>query len=207
MASFGAPIESTDHANKAVRAGLKIQRRLEYLNIDWGKRGLPELRCRIGIVTDTMYFGNLGSKQVSFYSPIGDPVNLSARLESANKLYGTRIMVSESALQNLTPGAFLFRVLDVIKVKGKNKAIKVYEIYGEGSEKLDPEDSKYYETYDEGFKAYLARNFIKANQKFTEALELHPGDIVSQNMIKRIESIQPEQLSEDWDGATKLTEK
>jgi len=73
--------------------------------------------------------------------------------------------------------------------------------------KLDPEDSKYYETYDEAFKAYLARDFSKASEKFGETLELRPGDLVSQNMCKRIESIEPDQLSDDWDGSTKLTEK
>jgi adenylate cyclase len=69
MASFGAPMETPEHVNQAVRAGIKMQRRLNILNVEWKKRGLTEIRCRIGITTDTMYFGNLGSQQVYYYTP------------------------------------------------------------------------------------------------------------------------------------------
>ena len=131
MAEFGAPIPLPDHAERAVAAGLAMLGRLAELRAKWRRQGLPELTCRIGINTGPVILGNMGSDQVFDYTVIGDAVNLAARLEGANKDFGTAMMISEFTLAYLTPGRFKTRLLDTITVKGKSEAVKVYEVMGE----------------------------------------------------------------------------
>jgi adenylate cyclase len=130
MAEFGAPLALSNHADLAVHAGLQMQRRMDELRQIWEKRGLPILRCRVGINSGSMIVGNMGSQQVCDYTVIGDAVNLASRLESANKFYRTHIMISEYTYTHLSSGMFRTRVLDVIKVQGKARAVKVLEVRG-----------------------------------------------------------------------------
>jgi len=207
MAEFGAPIPAPNHADMAVRAGLKMQRRLRELRDIWKSKGLPELRCRIGINTGPMVVGNMGSQQAFDYTVIGDAVNLASRLENANKLYGTSLMVSEFTHAQLSPNTFSTRLLDIIKVKGKTQAIKVYEVYGEATDSVDSRDGFYYQIYYEAFTAYLLRQFSTAQEKFELALSLRPNDPAAQNMLARIDSLHPADLPDDWDGTVKLDSK
>jgi adenylate cyclase len=207
MAEFGAPLVLPNHADMAVRAGLIMQRRLQELRQTWAKRGLPALRCRVGINTGTMVIGNMGSHQVFDYTVMGDAVNLASRLESANKLYDTYLMISEFTYEHLSPDMFLTRMLDVIKVKGKSTAVKVFEIYGENSEIKHSKDLLYYQTYHEAFEAYLSRNFATAREQFVLALSLRPGDPAAQTMLARIDTLDPHDLPDNWDGSVALQSK
>ncbi len=207
MAEFGVPIHAANNADMAVRAGLRMQRRLKELRQDWSGRNLPELRCRVGINTGMMIVGNMGSNQFSDYTVIGDAVNLASRLEGANKRYNTNLMVSESTHENLTPGMFKTRLLDVIKVKGKNRAVKVFEVYGETSDTPDENQDPYYETYHRAFELYLARKFSSARDAFVNALSMRPGDPAAMGMVERIDVINSDELPPDWDGSIALTSK
>jgi adenylate cyclase len=207
MAEFGVPIFLEDHADRAVVTGLLMQSRLIELRKKWAEKGLPELSCRVGINSGSMTVGNMGSNQAFDYTVIGDSVNLASRLEGANKLYGTYLMVSEFTHELLTPNRFRTRVLDVIKVKGKLQPVKVYEVYGEASKDVDSEKVKYYEQYQKGFDAYLNRNFSSAMDYFQESRSLVPDDLAANEMIRRINSLDINNLSEDWDGSIALTEK
>jgi adenylate cyclase len=204
MAEFGAPITAPNHADMAVRTGLRMQRRLQELRKEWSQKGLPALRCRVGINTGSMIIGNMGSDQVFDYTVIGDAVNLASRLERANKLYNTYLMISEFTYDQISPGIFKTRVLDVITVKGKTKAVKVFEVYGETLEQIESEDELYYKTYNEAFEAYLLKDFSRAMDKFRISLSLRPADPASENMISRIHSLNLDQLSADWDGSVAL---
>ena len=207
MAEFGAPLVLPNHADLAVRAALAMQHRLRQLRHEWDKRGLPALRCRVGINTGSMVVGNMGSRQVFDYTVMGDAVNLASRLESANKLYCTYVMISEYTYSQLSPGMFHLRVLDVIKVKGKSRAVKVFEVYGETEEEIDAKDLLYYQTYHEAFEAYLSRNFATAQAQFTQALSIRPDDPATQVMLARLETLHPNDLPDDWDGSVALTSK
>lgn len=207
MASFGTPLSMPDHANRAVLVALKMQRRLEITRKLWQEQGYPALHQRIGINTGQMYFGNLGSQQVFYYSVLGDAVNLGARLESANKFYGTNLMISEFTFQNIDLGRFHTRLLDFIKVKGKKKAVRVYEVFGETSETLDPERVNYYQAYDEALGAYLDQDFAQALEHFARALTLRPEDQASLSMTARIRALDTSNLPKDWDGSVALTSK
>jgi adenylate cyclase len=207
MAEFGAPLPLPDHADRAVRVSLKMQRRLNELREIWKVQGFPELRCRVGINSGTMIVGNMGSNQIFDYTVIGDSVNLASRLEGANKRYNTCIMISEFTRGYLTQGLFRTRLLDVITVKGKSKAVKVFEVIGENSHPMEPNDEIYYKTYEEAFDLYLSREFSKARQKFKEALILRSNDPAAQEMVLRIQGLDPNQLPPDWDGSITLPSK
>ncbi len=207
MAEFGAPIPMPDHAERAVRAGLEMQRRLQELRPAWRKEGLPELHCRMGINTGSMIIGNMGSDQVFDYTVIGDAVNLASRLEGANKKYNTRLMISEYTQRALPAGVFRTRVLDVIRVKGKTKPVKVFEVYGEAGFPLTSEDERYYGTYQEAMELYLERHFDKAGEKFRAVLSIRPDDPASAELLNRMRNLEGQNLPPDWDGSISLTGK
>ena len=201
MAQFGAPLPISHHADLAVRTALRMQRRLEELRPQWINQGWPEVHCRVGINTGPMVVGNIGSDQVFNYTVIGDAVNLASRLEGANKHYKTMVMISEFTYNALPPGLFHTRLLDVIRVKGKSQAVKVYEVYGTMSDPILPEDLQYYQAYTAGFEAYLTRRFDMARAQFTMALTVRPTDAAAREMLERIAGLDAEKLPDDWDGA------
>lgn len=207
MAEFGMPLQQTDHADRAVSAALKMQRRLHELHLVWEQEGFPEIKSRIGINTGASIIGNMGSHRVFDYTVIGDTVNLASRLEGANKLYNTFLMISEATYNALTPGRFHTRVLDIIKVKGKSHAVKVFEVYGEVTDSIPHEIVTYYQTYQAGVEAYLARDFTSSLTLFAAALQVRPEDPAAKLMISRIVALNPHLLSDEWDGAVVLNSK
>lgn len=207
MAEFGAPLPMPDHADRAVKAGLEMQKRLKELREIWTGKGLPALKCRIGINTGSMIVGNAGSQQVYDYTVLGDSVNLASRLEAANKRYNTNLMISEFTRESLTPGIFKTRILDAITVKGKSKSVRVFEVYGETSEPAAPDDEVYYATYQKAFELYLAKDFEAARAVFRKALDLRPDDPASRQMIERMDNLNANELPPDWDGSIILQTK
>lgn len=204
MAEFGVPLSLPDNADRAVRSGLKMQRRLKDLRLEWQERGLPEMRCRVGINTGPMVVGNMGSDQVFDYTAIGDAVNLASRLEGANKRYKTSVMISEFTLNELTPGLFRTRILDVIRVKGKNQAVRVYEVVGDFSGHTEPRQEEYIEAYEKAFHAYLSADFRAARAGFEKALAIRADDPASRELLERVDRLEMEPLPENWDGAIRI---
>jgi adenylate cyclase len=130
MALFGAPLDDPDHAVHAVEAALDMVAELEVLNTRWAAEGRPaRVDIGIGINTGSMIAGNIGSEQIMSYTVIGDAVNLGSRLESLNKQYGTRILVSDATLAKLH-GRYTVRPLGEVVVKGKTQPVGVYEVTG-----------------------------------------------------------------------------
>lgn len=128
MCFWGAPIEVQDHAYRACKCALMQKAELERLNTLWP----PEKRLAIGIGLNTgvMTVGNMGSEGRMNYTLMGDNVNLGARLEGTNKVYGTMIIASEYTYA-LVKDRFVFRELDTIRVKGKNRPVVIYELLDE----------------------------------------------------------------------------
>jgi adenylate cyclase len=129
MALFGAPLSDPQHADHAVEAALDMVAELGKLNQKWKAEGRPELDIGIGINTGPMIAGNIGSDAIMSYTVIGDAVNLGSRLESLNKQYGTRIIISDATRLQLT-GHYLFRPLGDVVVKGKTTAVAIFEVVG-----------------------------------------------------------------------------
>ena len=129
MALFGAPLDDPLHADHAVEAALDMVEALAALNTRWKAEGRPELDIGIGINTGPMIAGNIGSDAIMSYTVIGDAVNLGSRLESLNKEYGTRIIISE-ATRDALPGRYLFRPLGDVVVKGRTQPVAIFEVVG-----------------------------------------------------------------------------
>jgi adenylate cyclase len=127
MGLFGAPLDDPDHAEHAVQAAIAMGEELNQLNREWAAAGKPQLDIGIGISTGDMVAGNIGSDTIMSYTVIGDTVNLGARLESLNKEYGTRIIVSEVTRAALK-GRYDIRPLGEVTVKGKSKPVAIFEV-------------------------------------------------------------------------------
>ncbi len=131
MALFGTPIPLPDHALNACKVALQMRDKMTELQEAWAAEGKEGFEIGIGINTGQAVVGNLGSEQIFDYTAIGDTINLGARLESINKEYQTakHIIISEFTLEHVQELVEV-RYLDEVKVKGKNKAVKIYELLG-----------------------------------------------------------------------------
>jgi adenylate cyclase len=127
MAFWGAPVEMDDHALNACKCALDQIESLRKMNEKWKAEGKPELNIGIGINTGDMVVGNMGSASRMDYTLMGDNVNLGARLEGTNKVYSTCIIISENTYEHVKDNVVV-RELDLIRVKGKNKPVKIYEL-------------------------------------------------------------------------------
>jgi adenylate cyclase len=127
MALYGAPLDDEDHADHAVQTALAMIRTLQAMNTEWQSQGRPTLDIGIGVNTGDMVAGNIGSDTIMSYTVIGDAVNLGARLESLNKEYGTRIIISEFTRTALK-GRYDIHPLGDVVVKGKTKPVAIFEV-------------------------------------------------------------------------------
>jgi adenylate cyclase len=127
MALFGAPLDDAEHAEHAVRAAVEMVRELGDLNRHWAAEGRAQLDIGIGVNSGEMIAGNIGSSSIMSYTVIGDNVNLGARLESLNKNYNSRIIISDATRVLLT-GAYDVQPLGDVVVKGKTRSIAIFEI-------------------------------------------------------------------------------
>ena len=130
MAFWGAPTEVDMSAEKACHAALAIQKRIKELNLQWVAEGRPRFDTRIGLHTGEAIVGNVGSSERMNYSAIGDSVNLASRLEGLNKEFGTQIIISEATWLQVHE-RFQCRPLGDVRVKGKNRPVKVFELVSE----------------------------------------------------------------------------
>jgi adenylate cyclase len=129
MAFWGAPQTLDNHAFHACSAALKIQERMDQMNQIWIEQGLAPLKVRIGIHSDAVLVGNIGSHERMSYTVMGDGVNIAARLEGINKELGTRICISKAVFREAGEKLQLRRLDDVI-VKGRKASIEIYELLG-----------------------------------------------------------------------------
>lgn len=127
MALFGAPLDDANHAEHAVQAAIDMVRELGELNKGWAGRGMAQLDIGVGVNSGDMIAGNIGSSAIMSYTVIGDNVNLGSRLESLNKDYKTRIIISDATRSRLT-NLYDLRPLGDVTVKGKSKAVAIYEL-------------------------------------------------------------------------------
>jgi adenylate cyclase len=134
MAFWGAPMPQEDHASRAVLCAIEMHEELEKLKAKWRAEGKRVFNIGIGVNTGEMTVGNMGSKQKMEYTVIGDSVNLGSRLESLNKEYKTRMIISESTYE-VVKDIVEAEPLGTVKVKGKHKAVNIYAVYGKKGER------------------------------------------------------------------------
>ncbi len=206
MAVFGAPIDHGNHAYNACAAALDMQEQLSRMRNMWRKLGKPELAARVGINTGPMVVGNMGSETRFDYTVMGDAVNLGARLEPANKEYSTLVMIGEGTYQK-AGDLIIARELDLLRVKGKNEPVKVYELMATTEKGLSDEMTRVVELFNKGFENYLQQNWDWAIKYFQQALSINEKDGPSLRYLQRCQDFRENPPGDDWDGVYTMTTK
>ncbi len=207
MAVYGSPLPLADHAWMAVQTALEMRYRLSEFNAD--RPDPRKIRIGIGINSDCVISGNIGSSKRMEFTAIGDGVNLGSRLEGASKQYGCDIVISENTYQ-LCSNRVWARELDCIRVKGKNKPVSIYELVGTRSDSIAPLKQQAIDLYQQGRQLYLNREFAQARLLFDTLLkEVSPEDKAAQMHLNRCEYwLMHPPNSATWDeGVWTLTEK
>lgn len=209
MAFWGAPLPQVDHAFNACRSALLIQRMMDQMNEAWERDGHPTLSARIGIHTDTVVVGNIGSSERMSYTAIGDGVNVASRLEGVNKAYGTRICVSEAVFRE-TGDLFVMRPLDHVAVKGRRGGLTVYELMATRDDTEVGASERQRDLAartNKAFFAYMDRKWEKALRTYTTAAELYPEDRVVAKFVERCRQLLAHPPDAGWSGIMEMQEK
>jgi adenylate cyclase len=206
MAIFGAPVQDPYDADNALSVATEMMVALRALNHRRAERGQPTLAVGVGLATGDVLAGSIGSTKRMDYTVIGDSVNLAARLESANKFYGTDILVAGSTVEKLKRRKKL-RPVDIIRVKGKTQAVPVFESLDHLDHHTAPGLRDALPYYLEGIEYYRARNFHKALSQFEQAVLRRPLDGPGRVYLNRCRHYLDYPPSEGWDGVWTLTEK
>lgn len=194
MAIFGTPVPYKEHASFACKSALKMLVKLEELNKTWENRLSIKLNIGIGINTGEMVAGNMGSIERFDYTVMGDNVNLASRLEGLNKYYGTNILVSESSYECVKE-EFKFRLIDKVRVKGRKKPVKIYELLTE--EKFE-EFIKIATDYNEFLKDYFNGAFEQAQIKLEKIAVVYKDSVLDLYKQRLVELIANPPST--WDG-------
>ena len=204
MAFWGAPYPQTDHALRACRTGVEMLQTLQRLQAGWAARGVPQLAIGIGINTGPMLVGNMGSKRRKNFTVMGDSVNLASRLEGINRQFGTNLIISESTFLQVK-GQFVARELDLIRVKGKTRPVKVYELLGAAAESDQYRDLV--SRFEKGLEAYRSGLWKTAREIFQDLLHDHPEDGPSQVFSARCHELLMQPPEGSWDGVFVMKSK
>ena len=194
MAFWGAPLPDDRHAEHAVRAAIAMQQAMEPLVARLHARGLPGIHMRIGLHTGRVVVGNVGSTQRFSYTAIGDAVNLAARLEGANKAFGTGILLSEATVAQL-PDSIPVRALDDVIVKGKTEPVRVY---------TPCDDTELCRLTRAALDAFHARAWDAAEGHLQAWLARLPGDLAARRLLGRITEARKLAPGAPWSAAVAL---
>jgi len=204
MAFFGAPIFFPDHAIYACRCALQSIQKLKEIQTEFEKEGLPKIDIGIGINSAEMSVGNMGSDIVRNYTVMGDAVNLGSRLEGITKEYGTRIIISEFTYQDIRDH-FTCREIDWVRVKGKKKPVKIYELICEGPPSIDWKENIHH--FNQGFDLFHQSKFQKALECFEKAFKCRGADSISKLYMERCQDYISSGPADDWDGVYNIKTK
>lgn len=198
MAVFGTPVRQPDHAVQACLAALEMEAAVEAHYAAGNEDGPPPFRSRIGIHTGHIVVGNIGTKRRADYTAIGDAVNVAARLEGANKLYGTRIIISEATYDEAS-SAVAVRELDRLRVPGKEKPIRIYEVMDRaGALSEDAQQRK--TAFERALSLYRDQRWTEAEVAFDEILDRWPEDGPAIRYRTRAREREGTTLPADWNG-------
>lgn len=204
MAFWGAPVDDAEAAGHAVRAALAMQVEAQKLNAEFVAAGLPPFRIGIGLNSGPMRVGDMGSRLRRAYTVMGDAVNLGSRLEGITKTYGVGILIGESTRAYL-PG-FACRLVDRVRVKGREGAIEVFEPLGETA-KLTADVLAAGETWNAMMAAYLAMQWDEAEALLDKARSQNTPAGLIELYTRRIAHARENPPPEGWDGVTTFTTK
>jgi adenylate cyclase len=211
MAFWGAPFEEEGHAARACNAALEMMKRVRELQELWEAQGKPRLEIGIGLNTGVASVGNMGSSLRYGYTALGDAVNLSSRLEGLNKDYGTHIIVNETTYHAAKGDGFIFRELDLMRVKGKLQPVTIYQLMGRQADFAADGSAEAVRVQLELFagarELYRNRQWKAAQAVFQEFLDKWPKDGPSRVYLERCQEYLADEPPADWDGVFVMTHK
>ena len=199
MAFWGAPLDAPDHARRACQAALDIAAAMPGLRARWSARGWPEVHIGIGIDTGDSVVGNFGSAQRFSYTAISDHVNLASRLEGLNKVYGTRILVSEHTRADAGDD-FICREIDCVRVKGKTQPVTVYELLCRRGDDAGGRAAQLAGAFAQAFMAYRRRRFTEAIAALERARPASGVDPAIDHFVERCHALLADPPPDAWDG-------
>ena len=197
MAFWGAPLPDRDHARNAILAGIEMQATLQALQPHFKERGWPGIHVGVGINTGRVSVGNMGSEVRVAYTVMGDEVNLASRLEGITKQYGVGIIVGEHT-QNLVTD-FLYRELDHVRVKGKDRPVAIYEpiaLVSEASKALQDEVKLFHEVR----RLYRKQDWDQAELQLMNLQRMSPDTALYRIYAERVVYFRKNPPNADWDG-------
>ena len=197
MAFWGAPYPQPDHAERACQAALQMLDTLKRMQAGWEAEGRPRIDIGVGVNSGPVLVGNMGSRLRFNYTVMGDNVNLASRLEGLNKEFATHLIISESAYEQVQ-GKFVARELDFIRVKGKKKPVRIYELLG--SIEAYDHYRDLIERFTRGLEEYRSGQWQSAIDAFGELRRDYPEDGPSAVFLERCRDYVAEPPQGIWDG-------
>jgi adenylate cyclase len=197
MAFWGAPLPDEAHAKHAIIAGLEMQKALLELQPHFKERGWPEIHIGVGINSGRVSVGNMGSEVRVAYTVMGDEVNLASRLEGITKQYGVGVIVGENTRNTVTE--FLYRELDHVRVKGKDKPVAIYEpvaLASEASKALHDEVKLFHEVR----RLYRKQDWDQAELQLMNLQRMSPEAKLYPIYAERVAYFRKNPPEADWDG-------
>ena len=204
---FGAPVAFDDHVAKACLSAVRMKRMEKILNEHFLEEEMSPtpILTRLGINTGEMVVGNMGTSQKMDYTIMGNSVNLAARLESANKQYGTWILISETT-NNEAGAGFTTRKLDRVRLVGIKTPVRVFELVDEKSNTAT-DITEGIEIFHQGLDFFEQKDWVKAREHFQAVKKVIPADGPSEIFIKRSDQYREKPPADNWDGVFNLSEK
>lgn len=207
MALFGAPVPSDNDARESVFAALDMVDALSDFNREQREREQPSFRIGVGINYGEVTVGNIGTEHKLDYTVIGDPVNVSSRLEGLTKLYRVPIVISESVRAKITDeirdGELMCRLMDTVRVKGRAAELRVYAV----ARSLSQHEREAWQIHDRAMERYYHRDFDEALRLFEEVGRLLPDDEAAGIMRERCVTLSRGRPGESWNGVVEMREK
>ena len=197
IAFWGAPLHDPLHASHAILAGIEMLKTLEELQPRFKERGWPAIHIGVGLNTGRVSVGNMGSEVRVAYTVMGDPVNLASRLEGITKEYGVGIVVGENTKQ--AAPEFVYRELDLVRVKGKDKPVAIFEPMGLAG-KIEEKILEEINLFHQALHSYREQDWDRADQLLSALLQRSPNAKLYQVYTERIAYFRSNPLANDWDG-------
>ncbi|HDH58387.1 MAG TPA: tetratricopeptide repeat protein, partial [Bacteroidetes bacterium] len=179
---------------------------LDELRSKWIVEGKPPLYSRIGVNTGDVIVGNMGSRDLFDYTVLGDAVNLCSRLENANKIYKTNILISQSTRDEL-PDGYVTRALGDLRVRGRVESVRLHELIAAHKSHLPPDKQRLLELYQQGWSHFESRKWAEAADCFEQALDLDPQDHPARMLLARSRHFESNPPKDEWNGVFTFEER
>ena len=203
MAFWNAPLPQHDHARRACEAALRCHAAQDEQNARWKAEGKPPMPTRFGLHAGECIVGNVGTSDRMNYTAMGTSVNIASRLETLNKFYGTRILVSGS-IEMQTRKSFVFRTVDLAYPRGITDIVELFELLGTVSPLSDGTsfpslfDHDDIIRWEDAVRDYRTRRFEEALRAFTAWVEAYPDDNLAALYVQRCHAVLQQPQDEEW---------